>query len=34
MLNETDILPDGLLEVAADGLAELLGGPTLVAAGC
>jgi len=30
MLNETDILPDGLLEVAADGLAELLGGPTLI----
>jgi succinylglutamate desuccinylase len=29
-LNETDILPDGLLEVAADGLAELLGGPTLI----
>jgi hypothetical protein len=30
MLNETDTLPDGLLEVAADGLAELLGGPTLI----
>jgi hypothetical protein len=30
MLNETDILPDGLLEVAAEGLAELLGGPTLI----
>jgi len=30
MLNETDTLPDGLLETAAEGLAELLGGPTLI----
>jgi succinylglutamate desuccinylase len=30
MLNETDILPDGLLELPAEGLAELLGGPTLI----
>jgi len=30
MLNETDMLPDGLLDVAAEGLAELLGGPTLI----
>jgi succinylglutamate desuccinylase len=30
MLNETDVLPDGLLELAAEGLAELLGGPTLI----
>jgi len=30
MLNETDILPDGLLEVPAEELAELLGGPTLI----
>jgi len=29
MLNETDTLPEGLLEVPAEGLAELLGGPTL-----
>ena len=30
MLNETDILPDGLLEAEATELAELLGSPTLI----
>jgi succinylglutamate desuccinylase len=30
MLNEIDTLPDGLLDVAAEGLADLLGGPTLI----
>jgi hypothetical protein len=30
MLNETDTLPEGLLDVTAEGLAELLGGPTLI----
>ncbi len=29
MLNETDNLPDGLLDIPAEGLADLLGGPTL-----
>ena len=30
MLNETDTLPDGLLDITAEELAELLGGPTLI----
>jgi len=30
MLNELETLPDGLLETPVEGLAELLGGPTLV----
>jgi hypothetical protein len=30
MLNETDILPDGLLDVPVEELAALLGGPTLI----
>ena len=30
MLNETDILPEGLLEAEAAGLADLLGSPTLI----
>lgn len=30
MLNETDILPDGLLEAEATDLLELLGSPTLI----
>ena len=30
MLNETDILPDGLLEAKATDLLELLGSPTLI----
>jgi hypothetical protein len=30
MLNETDILPDGLLEANATELLDLLGTPTLI----
>jgi succinylglutamate desuccinylase len=30
MLNETDLLPQGLLEANADQLLDLLGGPTLI----
>ncbi len=30
MLNETDILPDGILEAKATDLLELLGSPTLI----